>query len=307
MALSEALFDDLDIVDYLELFGSTVKAADLLGLSQSSCSRRYRTFSDTIGIDFDRVDGVYAAQSNHDVLLSLRSAAQKIRVRRRRFRIALNWLFSLLPVPDGWRLLPLASMNTGHVLTLLDGRLLDLWVGGLFECQSLIGEPLHLLGSKRIAIGQSLQCVPLFRVPIHLVARRDHPLLARSSLSADDLAGYPSPSLPLGAAPALITSLQAHGLASTPYGGSNYDVNRWEGASRDGITLSYAPAHRLAELEERWQLVPLPYELGITEVTAVVGHRDVIFDPCFASAFQQITELICASTVGRCREIQWAH
>jgi DNA-binding transcriptional LysR family regulator len=307
MVLGEALFDDLDIVDYLELFGSTTKVADLLGLSQSSCSRRYRAFGEVLGIDFDRVDGSYIAQSNHDVLLTLRTAAQKIRTRRRQFRIVLNWLFSLPSLPSGWRLLPLSSMNAGHALSLLDGRLLDLWVGGLFEYQSLIEEPLHRLGPGRIAIGQTLQCVPLFRSPLHVVAHRDHPLFARSSLSADDLACYPSPSLPLGAAPMLTNALQAHGLASTPYGGSNYDVNRWEGASRDGNTLSYAPAHRLAELEQRWQLLPLPYELDLTEVIAVIGHREVVGDPCFAFAFQQLSELLRASPLGHCRETEWVH
>jgi DNA-binding transcriptional LysR family regulator len=307
MGLDNAIFDDLDIVDFLSLFNSTVKVADLLGLSQSSCSRRYRAFSEMLGIDFDRVDGIYAAQSNHDVLLTLRTAAQKVRTRRRQFRIIFNWLLSPLSLPDEWRLLPLATMNTGHALTLLDDRLLDLWVGGLFECQPLIGEPLHRLGPGRFAIGQSLQCVPLFRSPLHVVARRDHPLFARSSLAADDLACYPSPSLPLGVAPMLTSVLQAHGLASTPYGGSDYDVERWEGASRDGNTLSYAPAHRLAELEQRWELIPLPYELNITDVIAVISHRDVIGDPCFAFAFQQLSELLRASPLGHCRETQWVN
>ena len=57
--IEEALFDDLDVLDYLELLNSTVRASEALGMSQSSCSRRYRALSSNLDVEFDRVDGAY--------------------------------------------------------------------------------------------------------------------------------------------------------------------------------------------------------------------------------------------------------
>ena len=42
MVVSESLVGDLDVLDTLELFQSTIYASEALGISQSSCSRRYR-------------------------------------------------------------------------------------------------------------------------------------------------------------------------------------------------------------------------------------------------------------------------
>lgn len=303
--LSETTFDDLDILDHLQLFNSTVKTSEALGLSQSSCSRRYRALSSLIDVDFDRVDGTYQARSNLDVLASLREAAQKLRVRRNQFRSCAAWAYAPLDFPQTWRDLPVLSMSTSYLLSLLDGRLLDLWIGGLIECQPLLQAPLQLLTGPRQMLGQNLQCLPLFRWNLVLVARRDHPLANQSRLTPDDLAAYPSPALPLGTSPLLINALQGHGLATTPYGGSDHELERWDAAARDGRTLSYAPPHRLAELERRWDLVRLPYELGITDVAAVIGHRDVLEDPAFGAAFKRLTTVLRDSPLGRCNEIQW--
>jgi len=303
--IDEATFDDLDILDHLEMLNSTVKAANFLGLSQSNCSRRYRALSGKIDLDFDRVDGAYQALQNQDLLASLREAAQKLRVRRNQLRSCAAWAYAPLDLPIGWRALPVSSMSTSHMLSLLDGRLLDLWIGGLLECQPLLQVPLKLLTGRRHMLGQSLRCLPLFRWSLALVAHREHPLASQSRLTADDLAGYPSPALPLGAAPVLTSALQALGLATVPYGSSEHVLERWDGAARDGRSLSYAPPHRLAELERRWDLVRLPYDLGITEVAAVIGHRDVLSDPSFAAAFRLLADGLRSSPLGRCSEIQW--
>jgi hypothetical protein len=301
----EQTMADLDLLDHLELLNSTVKVGELLGLSQSSCSRRYRAFSEAIDLDFDRVDGAYAPQRNLDVLAALREAAQKLRVRRSQLRVHAGWQISPISWPERWRPLPLTTMSTAEVLSRLDGRLLDLWLGGIFECQPLLPAALEVLGPQRLSLGQSLLCVPLLRWKPVVVAHRRHPLVGRSHLSPDDFAAFPSPALPMGAAPLLNRQLQKHGLATTPYGPSTYDPERWEGAARDGHSLAYAPPHRLRLLEQQFELVPLPYDLGITEVAAVVGHRDVLADPSFGAAFRTLTELLQASPLAGCPGIQW--
>ena len=77
VVVSESVVGDLDVLDYLELFQSTIYAAEALGISQSSCSRRYRSFSEQFDFGFDRVDGVYRPTRNFDMLAALRQAAQK--------------------------------------------------------------------------------------------------------------------------------------------------------------------------------------------------------------------------------------
>jgi DNA-binding transcriptional LysR family regulator len=303
--IEEALFDDLDVLDYLELLNSTVRASEALGMSQSSCSRRYRALSSNLDVEFDRVDGAYMPQQNLDVLSALREAAQKLRVRRQQLRLTAAWAYGPLTPPAGWRQLPILAMSTSHLLSLLDGRLLDLWIGGLLECQPLLEAPLELLTARRLQLGQSLQCLPLFRWPLQLLAHRDHPIRQRRHLSPDDLARHPSPALPLGAAPLLNRALQGHGLATCPYAGTDYDPERWEGVARDGHSLAYAPPQRLVELEHRWQLQALPYDLGITDVAAVIGHRDVLGDPAFATAIKDLLAVLRATPLGRCSQIQW--
>jgi DNA-binding transcriptional LysR family regulator len=296
---------DLDVLDHLELLNSTVVAGRVLGISQSNCSRRYRAFSELLDVDFDRVDGFYRAQRNLDVLDSLRVAAQKLRLRRQLLRISAAWPYGPIDLPLGWHNLTVRSMSTSDLLSLLSGRLLDVWIGGLLECQPLLKVPLSLLTGRSQSLGQTLRCLPLFRWSLVLVAHREHPLTSRTRLTPEDLQACPSPALPIGAAPLLTTALQAQGLANTPYGSSDYELERWEAAARDGRTLSYAPPHRLAELERRFDLVRLPYDLGISDVAAVIGHRDVIGDPAFAGPFKQLSALLRDSHLGRCSEIQW--
>ena len=52
----ERVLDNLDVLDHLQLYGSTVKVADLMGLSQSSCSRRYRALSDLFDLGVETAE-----------------------------------------------------------------------------------------------------------------------------------------------------------------------------------------------------------------------------------------------------------
>ena len=301
----ETSFGDLDILDYLQLFNSTVKAGEVLGVSQSNCSRRYRALSSYLDLDFERVDDIYMPQQNLDVLAALREGAQKLRTRRGLFRMSRGWQVDPPVLPRGWRQLPLVSMNSSRIMSLLEGRLLDVWIGGLLEFQPLLEMPLRSLAAQRQPLGQRLLCLPLFRVPLKVFAHKEHQLASRSALSSDDLARHPSPALPMGAAPLLNRALQAHGLATCPYAGTEYDQERWEGVARDGHSISYGPPQRLAELKRLWQLLVLPYDLGITDVVAAVGHRDVLGDPAFASSFKDLLTGLRASAIGSCSQIQW--
>ena len=78
----ERVLANLDALDYLQIYGNTVKVAELIGLSQSSCSRRCRALNELLDLGMDRSDGGYQPSQNTDVLAEMRQAAQKLRVRR---------------------------------------------------------------------------------------------------------------------------------------------------------------------------------------------------------------------------------
>lgn len=303
----ERAFSDLDVIDHLQLYGSTVKVAELMGLSQSSCSRRYRSLSEQLDLGFDRGDEGYLPRRNSDVLSSMREAAQKMRVRRSLLRCSTGWQVPALALPSGFNGLRIDSMSTGRMLSILDARLVDVWIGGLLECQPLIPAALGVVQANRLPLGQTLLAVPLVRWPYVVVSHRSHPLQKRSSITAEDLAIYPSPALPVGVAPLFTTALQQHGLATCSYGSGEFDPQRWEGSASDGHTLSVVPHHRLPELEARLGLLPLPYSLGLQEVIAVVGHRDVVADPAFVSSFQILREALRVSPMGRSPAVSWLY
>lgn len=303
----ERVLANLDVLDHLQLYGSTVKVAELMGLSQSSCSRRYRALNELFDLSVDSSDGNYEPRQNIDVLADMRQVAQKLRVRRSVLRCSLAWQAKGLALPPGFRMLDLPSMATGQALSVLEARLVDVWLGGLYECQPLISASLEILQGNRLALGQSLIALPLLRWEYVLVSHRTHPLQRRTSITPDDLAKYPSPALPMGVAPLWTRALQEHGLATCPYGGSDFNPGRWEGIASDCHSLTLVPPYRLPDLESQLGLVPVPYALGIHEVMAAVGHRDAISDPCFMQPFRALRDALRQSPIGRCSQAVWLH
>lgn len=275
-------------------------------MSQSTCSRRYRSLSDELALKFDRVDGAYQAAANHDVLQLFRQAAQRLRLRRQQLRYALASCcqalvaVSALPPP-----LPLDLTDASRMLGLLDQRLLDLWLGGLLEFSGLVAEPLRQLRSGRLQLSPSVHAIPLVRWRLQVVARRDHPLVGRSDLQTADLAAYPSPALSLGAAPQLVSQLQAHGLASQARSPRDADPEGWRACHRDGRSLAYSPPHLLPQLAREHQLVPLHYDLGIHEVAALIGHRDVLLDPAFPPLCRLLVEALHTAPEASHPGLEW--
>lgn len=303
----ERIFANLDVLDHLQLYGSTVKVADQMGLSQSSCSRRYRALSELFDLSVDRSDGTYLPRQNFDVLADMRQVAQKLRVRRSHLRCALAWQTRGLSLPPAFKLLDLPSVATTQALSLLERRLVDVWLGGLLECQPLISASLAVVQANRLALGKTLLALPLLRWEYVLVSHRNHPLQRRSAITPDDLAQYPSPALPMGVAPLLTSALQNHGLANGTVASSDDNPDTWLASAADQLSLLVVPPHRLPELEARLDLVPLRYALGIQEVMAVVGHRDAIADPAFVQSFHALREALRQSPMGRCSQAHWLH
>lgn len=284
---------DLEILDYLELFNSTVAVSSLLGISQSTCSRRYRVFSEQYDLGFDRVNHLYSASRNQAILQHLRQAAQRLRVRHGRVRSVRGWQLGAAQLPSlraAGLDLPRRPMNSWTVLSLLDQRLIDVAVMGISEFQAQLPDSLPNLSSRRYFIGANIACIPVCCWQLRLIARDDHPLRALASLEDQDLSHFPSPALPIGEAPLLMASLQAHGLATQLCGLREYGEEQWEGFAREASALSYASPLLLPGLETGYGLTPLVYRLPVTECLAVVGHRDLLSDQVFASLFKLIQD-----------------
>lgn len=274
----------LEILDYLELFNSTVEAARFLGISQSGCSRRYRGMSESLCLGFDRIVDRYQATANLDVLASLRQAAQKLRVRHRMPRLSLGWQLGTLPMQEleaGCSLLPIRPMDAWQLLSLLEQRLIDVAITGLLEFMPLLEPPPARLRARPLPLSNDLWCVPLVMFPFMVFCHSQHPLQERIDLSSEQLSVFPSPAVSIGMAPNLMRSLQSHGLARQPSGLANYEEMAWEGRACDGTSLSYGGSFLLPNLERRLRLEALNYNLDLHDCLGLVGHRDVITDPAF--------------------------
>ena len=298
-------FSDLDVVDYLEIFNSTVQASSLLGISQSSCSRRYRALSESLEICFERCDNGYSATSNLDVLFLLRQASQKLRIRRNQFRYSQSWHSQSHAIPKQWQNFSILSMDQSSYMNLLSNRLLDICCMGLMEYEHILDINASDLNSKPVVIGESFLAYPLMEWNYILIAHKNHPLANKSDIEIDDLKKYPSPGLQFGVAPAFMTQIKKNGLGSSPYGISKYEILRWEAVSKDGYSLSYAPSHLLTFLKNKYNLAPLNYDLKLKESVAIIGCLDVMRSPSFLNTYAEFVGNLKNSDLYMKSSVRW--
>lgn len=261
----------------MQIFGSTTGCSNYLGISQSSCSRRYRSFSAEFNLGIARTNGGYQASNNGDILASLRQTAQKLRLQRGQFRYVLAWPCGEMGSNLQHRFpnacpIPIAPMGCHGLLTLLDLRLVDLVICGLMELQGLLPQPLTELDGKRLSLTATVHALPLCRWELRLMAHHQHPLAKRHDLHPRELQAYPSPALPLGTAPHLMQQLTQRGLATSCSRLEMHSLKHWEAAAADGQTLSYAAPHQLQRLDQEFGLLPLPHPLGIYETLALIAQ-----------------------------------
>ena len=165
---SPQLLADIDLLDLLELAGSTVRAAPLLKLSQPTVSRRRRRLVEELGL----AASSSLTQGDGACLRLLRRAAQCHRLDAGVWRLG----------GDGWCLDP--AMDPATLLA-VPQRFAPLshWQG-LVEAHVLDGAVIDGHGLRLVAAGVEpstegsiswLGClaVPLAEVPMTLLARRD--------------------------------------------------------------------------------------------------------------------------------------
>lgn len=163
---SPRLFADLNLLDMLELSGSSVRAAPLLKLSQPTVSRRRRQLQRDLGL----MASTTLQQGDSACLRLLRRAAKRHRFEAGVWRLGGDgWCFD--PGVGGEQVLttPPRFSPLQHWRALVEGHVLD---GALISGHELrLLKPAHSAGDGRPVPWQNSIAVPLLCLPLLLLGQ----------------------------------------------------------------------------------------------------------------------------------------
>ncbi len=220
----------LDAFDHLIWLRTGERAAEAMGCNQSTISRHSSKCQKIFSLRLRRFGGEWVeVGADRELLLAERRLHQSYRWELDlplRFE-AQHWMRDFYAP---WQSQGLLKGNQNYLeyqrpLYLLKNRIIDAW----------------LCGAPDLPDDPELTCLPLFEMPMRLVARRDHPLHRRQPpLSLEEVAAYPLLPLPQQAFPVFQARLEAIGLA-TPADGSQppastvaFEREEAEGAEGEG-------------------------------------------------------------------------
>ena len=159
------------------------------------------------------------------------------------------------------------------------------WINGVWNHVGIL-RPLHLIREGIINAWTSsyqpdlpeqddpdFAVIDLCKTPVKLVANEHHPLAKKKDIRKQDLAAFPSLSLPEGWFPRTEAKLRFHGLWSTETRMKKYRKELWENKTEDQTTLSYATC---LGLEVMKNLSILDYDLNLTSGESLVVKKSLI-------------------------------
>ena len=159
------------------------------------------------------------------------------------------------------------------------------WINGVWDHVGIM-RPLHLIREGIIDAWISsyepdlperddadFAVINLCKTPVKLVANIHHPLATKKNISKQDLAAFPSLSLPTGWFPRTEAKLRSHGLWSSEIRMNRYTKQQWEGKIEDQITLSYATCLGLEVMEN---LTTLDYDLELNSGESLVVKKSLL-------------------------------
>lgn len=198
--------DTLAYLDHLQWLRTGSRAAQYLHCSQSQISRRANKCLSIFNLTLKRISSEWCLVGDDFLLGRERRVHQHYRWttdRQLRFDCQ-NWLrdsCSSLPL-DGWTKGNLNYLEYARPLSLLRGRIIDVW---------LCSAPDHPRDSD-------LTSFQLCSMPSYLVVRNCHPLIDLGpSVALDDVRRYPVLPLPMGAFPVFESVLESLGLHSNDH------------------------------------------------------------------------------------------
>ena len=246
------------------------RAADYLQCTQSTVSRHSRRCLEVFGLQLEKRSGEWCLLGDQTLLDLQRGVHQLLRWRQgNRLRLdAQHWCAHLLEngVSAPWWGGNCNFFEHARPQALLEQGVIDAW---LCSTPDLPEHPEFL-------------AVPFTKMPMQLVVKPGHPLLARGDqLSFDDLADYPVLPLPDGAVPRAQLILEDLQLWSCPERDRRFRQADWLGqVPVEEMMIAFDTPLRLASgLGDGWQ--PLPLSLPLLVGEAVVVKRQHATSPYF--------------------------
>lgn len=257
----------LDAFDHLIWLRTGARAAEAMGCNQSTISRHSKRCQQVFDIKLKRHAAEWTVAGDTALLAAERRLHQTYRWEMDlplRFE-AQHWMrdFYAAWQPDGWLKGNLNYLEYERPLALLQQRIIDAW----------------LCGAPDLPDDPELTCLPLFEMPMRLVARHDHPLLRRPApLDLAEVASYPLLPLPSLAFPVFQARVQALGLALPPAagqpqaGGSEAEAQTYQERMlgiASALTLPlYGPDYRVLPVE-----IPIQFGDVLVVHSQFFGHR----------------------------------
>jgi hypothetical protein len=221
----------------------------------------------------------YSPTKNADLLLDLRSVAQRLRLRNgSEIRVVGQyWNEALLADLDGCVLLSRQWFGLEEVLAALRQRLVDVAV---VSCMDLgLNDLLRRPQARRRWLVEDLAGTTLARFPLRPLVHRSHPLALLPAVSAERLWDYPSLARDDQQFPVLSEVLKQRGLWQDNVVDDRYRLRTWEGRCRDCRTIAYHTPLISASLPSELPLVPLDLDLALLDHEVILCMADVAEEP----------------------------
>lgn len=272
----------LSCLDYLVWLRSGKDAALRLNCNQATVSRNAKSVAEFLDLDACKLEGEWCLDGDLNILNAERKVHQAYRwAYGKSLRIDAIYgvgapYFQVLP--DAWVCGPSNFLNVIHPVELLRSSILDVWMGCYPDVPSDDDE---------------LIVIHLTRYPYYFLVDPQHPLLeAKGELALADLQNFPIVALPDGSFPKIQQHLKGLGLQRSNIGSARHEVSRWEGRTKDQLTISYGSVHTVGNFHGT--KVPLPLSTGLNLGDSLVVKR------CFAGSdyFRQL--LLSLARHARC-------
>jgi hypothetical protein len=252
--------DVLACLDYLVWLRTGEEVSKRVDLSQSTISRNISKCCDRFSLIPKKVQTEYSIAGDLDLLNLERKVHQRHRWNGGR-PLRIEGMFwsgrTYLSQPiKGFIAGNHDSMAVSQPLSLLRDGVIDAWIAPYPDCPD--------------EDDADIASFPLCRFPCVLVASESHPLFSiQKELTIDDIAAYPSLSLPDGAFPIFEAYARSIGLWNSPSRILRYKREKWEGRTEDELTTSFSDVFCLDMFPVRQRILPVKLEQEFADILVV--------------------------------------
>lgn len=252
--------DVLACLDFLVWLRTGKEVSKRLNLNQSTISRNFSKCCNSFSLIPCKVETEYSITGDLDLINLERKVHQRHRwAGGRPLRIeGMFWsgrTYLTQPI-EGFIAGNHDFMAVSQPLSLLREGVIDAWIAPYPDCPD--GDD------------PEVASFPLCHFPCILVASESHPLFSiQKELTIDDIAAYPSLSLPDGAFPIFEAYARGIGLWNSPSRILRYKREKWEGRTEDELTTSFSDVFCLDMFSVRQHILPVKLEQEFADVLVV--------------------------------------